>query len=321
MRFGRFRASALSLGLAVMLGVMSVVPTLAASSSTVTVTPASLSATSWYFFNDTNDAASVTEDSAHYKFVPGPGAPPAGVGSVFFHDDPEPLVPVNAQQRWNIATSMFGGTPLASLTALKFNTFQPSTGQGTSCSNVNNECAVYLNFDVDFGAGVCPPVTCASASGYQRRLVYVPSVNGTVAFDTWQEWDTTSTGAQWTWSGYGDNGSKWPDENTSQYRTWAQIKTAFPGARINNGATSSQLLFRAGEPYGGTPGAPGGFTGYLDKATIGVSGNTVVYDFEPFLTAQNKDDCKNGGWQTLRRADGSSFKNQGDCVSYANNGK
>ena len=33
------------------------------------------------------------------------------------------------------------------------------------------------------------------------------------------------------------------------------------------------------------------------------------------------DDCKKGGWQLLARADGSTFKNQGDCVSYTRNGK
>ncbi len=35
----------------------------------------------------------------------------------------------------------------------------------------------------------------------------------------------------------------------------------------------------------------------------------------------NKDACKGGGWQNLRRADGSGFKNQGDCNQYANTGK
>ena len=38
-------------------------------------------------------------------------------------------------------------------------------------------------------------------------------------------------------------------------------------------------------------------------------------------TATAKDDCKKGGWQTLSRADGSSFKNQGDCIQYVNTGK
>jgi hypothetical protein len=35
----------------------------------------------------------------------------------------------------------------------------------------------------------------------------------------------------------------------------------------------------------------------------------------------DKDGCKDGGWQTLTRADGSPFKNQGDCVSYTNTGR
>lgn len=32
-------------------------------------------------------------------------------------------------------------------------------------------------------------------------------------------------------------------------------------------------------------------------------------------------ECKNGGWTTRVRADGSTFKNQGDCVSYTQNNK
>ena len=35
----------------------------------------------------------------------------------------------------------------------------------------------------------------------------------------------------------------------------------------------------------------------------------------------NKDDCKNNGWKTLFRADGTPFKNQGDCIQYVNKGK
>ena len=31
--------------------------------------------------------------------------------------------------------------------------------------------------------------------------------------------------------------------------------------------------------------------------------------------------CKNGGWQSSTRADGSTFKNQGDCIQYVNTGK
>ena len=37
--------------------------------------------------------------------------------------------------------------------------------------------------------------------------------------------------------------------------------------------------------------------------------------------AFTKDDCKNGGWASLTRPDGSPFKNQGDCIQYVNTGK
>lgn len=33
-------------------------------------------------------------------------------------------------------------------------------------------------------------------------------------------------------------------------------------------------------------------------------------------TVPTKDDCKNGGWQTMIDTAGNSFKNQGDCVSF-----
>jgi hypothetical protein len=36
--------------------------------------------------------------------------------------------------------------------------------------------------------------------------------------------------------------------------------------------------------------------------------------------AVSKDACKNGGWESLTREDGSSFKNQGDCIQYSNTG-
>lgn len=37
--------------------------------------------------------------------------------------------------------------------------------------------------------------------------------------------------------------------------------------------------------------------------------------------AGNTSACKNDGWQQLTRADGSTFKNQGDCIQYVNTGK
>jgi hypothetical protein len=58
--------------------------------------------------------------------------------------------------------------------------------------------------------------------------------------------------------------------------------------------------------------------------TDGTSDLFVRHALAPILaprTPQTKDDCKGGGWKELVRADGSSFKNQGDCVSYVNTGR
>ena len=38
-------------------------------------------------------------------------------------------------------------------------------------------------------------------------------------------------------------------------------------------------------------------------------------------TPVTEDDCKNGGWITHVRLDGSVFKSQGDCLQYVNTGK
>jgi hypothetical protein len=37
--------------------------------------------------------------------------------------------------------------------------------------------------------------------------------------------------------------------------------------------------------------------------------------------ATTKDQCKNGGWQTHVRRNGTPFRNQGDCIQYVNTGK
>lgn len=65
-----------------------------------------------------------------------------------------------------------------------------------------------------------------------------------------------------------------------------------------------------------------GFTGQIDGLRIELTdGSVATVNFEPFATASSKASCMNGGWTSVKRADGSSFKNQGDCVSYLNTGK
>lgn len=65
-----------------------------------------------------------------------------------------------------------------------------------------------------------------------------------------------------------------------------------------------------------------GIISNADALYVSVAGSKTTYNFELNLPPpSSKDDCKNGGWKTLARADGSKFKNQGDCIQYANTGK
>ena len=71
--------------------------------------------------------------------------------------------------------------------------------------------------------------------------------------------------------------------------------------------------------YGdGGAGGTGSFR--LDPSSWGGYQPAVQFSAS-FPTPASKDACKGSGWQTLARADGSTFKNQGDCIQYANTGK
>jgi hypothetical protein len=90
-------------------------------------------------------------------------------------------------------------------------------------------------------------------------------------------------------------------------------------AAMGAGATIRAIAITVGD----TSASDAGLDAYLDKVAVALTnGNTTIYNFDPALpTPADKDACKNDGWKTLFRADGSSFKNQGDCVSYTNNGR
>ncbi len=135
-----------------------------------------------------------------------------------------------------------------------------------------------------------------------------------------QLWETSVTGLSWVVSGgvlqnFAIDGTVRPDISTRWF----------------NHASNAALS--------GTPqqGADGFFLGW-DKADLSQppfycdSGNAddcggwdKSSDINVIVTAHpipsSELSCKKGGWQTLFRVDGSTFKNQGDCVSYSRNGK
>lgn len=114
-------------------------------------------------------------------------------------------------------------------------------------------------------------------------FVYEPvyDSSATVVDDTWQEWDAFSNTAQW-----------WNSNDPNTFVTWDEIIDGFEdrsvaAIMVNQGSGNAELM------------------SYVDW--VEVDGTT--FDF--VLATPEKDDCKNGGWQTF-----GDFKNQGQCVSH-----
>ena len=158
----------------------------------------------------------------------------------------------------------------------------------------------------------------SSASWYGDRIGSEPyfSINLNDPADTWNQW--TTGGA----------------ENKLRF---FESTAGAPGATFGSYTDPDWATFVAGnalsgDPYGGheilffsvqtASGWAAGFTGQLDGLRIELTdGSVATVNFESPTPPTSRNDCKKGGWQSLTRADGSAFKNQGDCIQYANTGR
>jgi hypothetical protein len=217
------------------------------------------------------------------QMVVGPATPPLGVGSA------QLSAPTQADGQ-ALLTPAYEGTALSSLTDIQYSSYQSGP-----------TLAISLAFDVRYDP---------NDSGYQGRLVFEPYQNGeTTVGSGWQAWNPLQ--GKWWASNTSPAGSDGlcPQANPC---SWSDIKTSWPDASI-----LGNVVFKAGSNWN----AP--FVGNVDAFTIGVNGNSTVYNFEPYAVVTDKDACKNGGWEHQVDASGNkSFKNQGACVSYvASDGK
>ncbi|HYP53725.1 MAG TPA: hypothetical protein VEQ42_09310 [Pyrinomonadaceae bacterium] len=213
----------------------------------------------------------------------GPAAPPAGIGSY------ELVTPTGADKA-TLFNFEHVGTPLADVDTIGYSTYR-------SAGSAQQVAALNLQVDVN-----------GDAPGGFTTLVFEPVYNtgqGAVQDNVWQTWDAYSGGNAIWWSSNPIPGA--PNRDT--FVTWNTIVAANPDAVIVGGVGINQ-----------GSGNPGLITA-VDKFQFGYGDDCFTYDFEPFRVATTKDACKAGGWQSVRRADGTTFRNQGDCVSYTNNGK
>lgn len=216
-------------------------------------------------------------------FVVGPETPPAGVGSLKTQT-------TTGAEKVFLFNYDHVGTRLADVTALGYSTYRD---EASTTGDTGQQQAPAINVQVDFNG---------DAAGGFTTLVYEPVYNGTVVEGEWQTWN--ALGGKW-WSTRPINGVCAFD----CFVPWSYIVANNPDAVITGGFGINQ------------GSGNGGLFAASDALTIGYDGDTFTYDFEPYRVAAAKEQCKAGGWQTYKRADGSSFKNQGDCVQYTNNGK
>jgi hypothetical protein len=177
-------------------------------------------------------------------------------------------------------------TPLSSVTELGYYTKQNS--------------ASFAQGDASYQLAV----NLLGSGGGFTTLVFEPYYNGAVTPGVWQQWDVDQ-GLFWSSRSVAcPNGTVVGTPGGPATYTLAQVQALCPGAvvaafGVNVGSNNPSY----------------------DVETDLVDFNGTVYDFEPYAVAGDKDQCKDGGWANVRRADGSSFKNQGDCIQYANTGK
>jgi len=215
---------------------------------------------------------------------------PSGVGALRLTTD----VSTTAKAQYIHATN----TPLANVTELSYYTRQ------ISASFAGGEPSYQLPVCLGGLVGTtCTGFTTFVYEPYENPGLGTPG--GVVIPNVWQQWDVDA-GQFWSSRSYTDGGACTvvAGGGGAPFYSLAGLKAACPNAVV----AGFGVNIGSNNPS---------YNVYTDLFNF----NGTTYDFEPYLVASNKDQCKDGGYLTAKRADGSSFKNQGDCVQYVNTGK
>jgi hypothetical protein len=233
-----------------------------------------------------------TRNAGNGAFRSGPAIPPLGVGSI-------ELVTPTGIDKVTLFNFDHIGTALADIDKLGYSTYRTAG----SASQVTA-----LNIQVDVNGVDDPNTPVVENPGGFTTLVFEPVYNlnqGAVQDGVWQTWDAYSGGQAIWWSSNPIPGA--PNRDT--FVTWDTIVQANPDAVIVGGFGINQ---GSGNPA---------LTAASDALTIGSNGDCITYNFDPYRVATTKEDCKNGGYNNFRDAQGNQFKNQGQCIQFVNNGK
>lgn len=224
--------------------------------------------------------------------ITAPGTPHNGALSM----TTDATTTAKAQYFHNTATS------LSSVTKLSYSTKQ--NGPAGAIADASYQLAICAT---GVTGTACNTQSDSAASSF-TTLVYEPyqGGQGAIVNGEWQSWNISSGGLFWnTHTVVCSGGVLAGTPGGPAIYTLAAVQTACPDA----------FVFQFGLNIGtNNPD--------YNVETDLFNFNGTTYNFEPFAAATNKDQCKSNGWTTLTDANGRSFKNQGDCVSYvATHGK
>jgi hypothetical protein len=262
-----------------------------AAGTTVVVSPTNQQGWMFYGSADEGHAGGISTG----EFVDGPGGPGSlGTGSVHFTLG-------NSNGGEFIATTQFAGLPLSDLTTLAFNTYTTTAGK-----------SVALQFDIDYDPTAPCSTLTASLTCYQGRFVYVPAFNNgsPVATNVWQSWNTLDSAKNWYASRPVPGHPTMCTQAANAQCSLADLLAVYPHAAIKSRSGAGNFGVKAGSGYSS-------FDGNADNIKVGVSGADTTFDFELHTAATDKNQCKDGGWQTFNPPNG-PYKNQGQCVSSTN---
>jgi hypothetical protein len=231
------------------------------------------------------------------NFVTGPASPPLGVGSAELKTGNGTT---GGDCSAELRNSAYSGAKLSALTALSYWTYDVSN---------NGQQFPYLELNINQnGTGSTPddelffepPYQSVGNGGADCASQAVTVMN------KWQQWDAL-------------HGCWWSNSQNNQgtsTESLADYLALHPNATIVNSSTGGGVHLVVG-----FASPTDQFDGNVDAFRIATSSSDTTYDFEPNLpTPTSKDQCKKGGWMNYADANGTPFKNQGDCVSYVATG-
>jgi hypothetical protein len=195
-------------------------------------------------------------------FETGPATPPLGAGSF------ELATPINAA-KVQLLTNAYDGVPLSAIDTLSYSTYRDPSSTGF----VAGVAALNIRVDSDVLDGNLD----GAPDHYFVYEPYQDFGNDAVETGTWQSWDAYRGGAAKWWVNNGGPTTC----GQSNPCTWTTLLATYPGATIREGTDAV------------SPGSLGVNQGSfnaeivsnVDAISVGVSGQTTIYDLEPLTAA------------------------------------